>query len=145
MLNPALNRYPVTRFALFSMAFVALVITLLLSAACTATPIRSISETSTPPAPEKTVAPVAVKPERVPAPVEPVASPISMARQSVEQLSGANSQRRRASALDRALFEVAEDGDVSDIQELLRAGANVNAVIMGDGTLAYGRCRQRPH
>jgi beta-lactamase regulating signal transducer with metallopeptidase domain len=138
MLNPALNRYPVTRFALFSMAFVALVITLFLSAASTATPIRSISENPTPPGPEKPVASVGAKPERVPARVEPVASPISMPRQSIEQVSRATSQRRRASALDRALFEVAEDGDVSDIQELLRAGANVNSVIMGDGTPLMG-------
>src|SRR5262249_51365707 len=43
-------------------------------------------------------------------------------------------QRRRVNALDRALLEVAEDGDVSDIEDLLRAGANVNAVILGDGT-----------
>jgi len=37
-------------------------------------------------------------------------------------------------ALDRALVEAAQSGDLADMTELLNAGANVNAVVDGDGT-----------
>lgn len=48
----------------------------------------------------------------------------------------------RATALDRALYEAAEAGDLRDIEELLKAGANVNAVIHGDGTPLLGAARK---
>jgi ankyrin repeat protein len=115
MLNPGLNRYPVNRFALFSMVFVGLAITVSLSAASIATP--------------------AAKPTVEPAPAKPAAEP-----QNLRLIGG--SQQRRNSALDRALFEAAEDGSLPEIEELLRAGANVNAVIMGDGTPLMGAARK---
>jgi len=40
----------------------------------------------------------------------------------------------RASAVDRALLEAAGDGDLTGIDKLLQAGANVNAKIEGDGS-----------
>jgi beta-lactamase regulating signal transducer with metallopeptidase domain len=40
----------------------------------------------------------------------------------------------RVRAVDRALIEAAESGDVADINELLNAGANVNCVVSGDGS-----------
>jgi len=43
-------------------------------------------------------------------------------------------KERIASAMDRALFEAAGDGDVSAINELLQSGANVNCTINRDGT-----------
>src|SRR5262245_28667723 len=37
-------------------------------------------------------------------------------------------------ARDRALFEAPERGNISEIDDLLRAGANVDADLLGDGT-----------
>jgi ankyrin repeat protein len=49
---------------------------------------------------------------------------------------------RRATALDRALYEAAEAGDLQDIDELLKNGASVNAVLRGDGTPLLGAARK---
>jgi ankyrin repeat protein len=49
---------------------------------------------------------------------------------------------RRATALDRALYEAAEAGDLQDIDELLKSGASVNAVLHGDGTPLLGAARK---
>ena len=40
----------------------------------------------------------------------------------------------RARAVDRALLEAAEDGDIPEIERLLAAGADVNAAVEGDGS-----------
>jgi bla regulator protein BlaR1 len=45
-----------------------------------------------------------------------------------------NRSDSKARALDRALLEAAEEGKLKDIEELLSAGANINAVVEGDGT-----------
>lgn len=167
MLNPRLNRYPVTRTAMFATSLVGLAIALFVSSASTATPIQSIPEEPKTASTEKAGAPVRVDPEPIPiakpAPIEPraVSSTAQIAptesdrielsrrsetlrnlyqklemdyRQNLFAAGTGTVQRRRGNALDRALLEVAEDGDVSDIEDLLRAGANVNAVILGDGT-----------
>ena len=42
--------------------------------------------------------------------------------------------QRRSASLDEALFEAAESGDLSGINRLLDAGANVNCVLDGDGS-----------
>jgi len=55
-----------------------------------------------------------------------VAPAVLTATQAVEQ--------RRSSILDRALVEAADNGDLEDILELLNAGANVDAVVRGDGS-----------
>jgi beta-lactamase regulating signal transducer with metallopeptidase domain len=150
MLDPGLNRYPVNRFALFSMVAVGLALTLSLSAANSATPIGPVAESAAvAPVPVPTAAPVPVEPPAA-KPGEPAAvptfrqsnEPASRDRTSTQQFfaevvqnfAGGASERRRGRALDRALLEVAEEGDVFDIEELLRAGADVNAVIPGDGT-----------
>jgi beta-lactamase regulating signal transducer with metallopeptidase domain len=51
-------------------------------------------------------------------------------------------RRERATASDRALFEVSERGDLSGMEELLRKGANVNAVLEGDGSPLIGAARR---
>jgi ankyrin repeat protein/beta-lactamase regulating signal transducer with metallopeptidase domain len=48
---------------------------------------------------------------------------------------------RRVSATDRALFEAAASGDVSSIEQLLNAGANVNCALDGDGSPLIGAAR----
>jgi beta-lactamase regulating signal transducer with metallopeptidase domain len=153
MLNPELNRYPVTRFALVSMVVVGLAVTLSLSAA-------SVASTATPIAHEETVAPVRTAAEPAPtpsltsmgsaakavakrAPVQPAPPAITTVVQPAQNLAfSRSSQQLRGRALDRALFEVAEDGNISDIEELLRAGADVNAVLRGDGTPLIAAARE---
>ena len=49
---------------------------------------------------------------------------------------------RRVSATDQALFEAAENGDTSSIDQLLNAGANVNCAIDGDGSPLIGAARK---
>lgn len=50
-------------------------------------------------------------------------------------------QRPGSSRLDRALYEAAESGDLSDINRLLDAGANVNCALDGDGSPLIGAAR----
>ena len=54
--------------------------------------------------------------------------PLTAVAQQSRQPSG-EAEPRRATALDKALYEAAEAGDLRDIEELLKAGANMNAVI----------------
>ncbi len=51
-------------------------------------------------------------------------------------------RRRLSSRLDRALYEAAESGDISDIDKLLNAGANVNCALDGDGSPLIGASRE---
>ena len=46
------------------------------------------------------------------------------------------------SVLDRALYEASEGGEVSDIEQLLNAGANVNCALQGDGSPLIGAARE---
>jgi ankyrin repeat protein len=56
-------------------------------------------------------------------------------------LSTVNVLRRRPRALDRALYEAAENGDLDEVNELLQAGANINGVVEGDGSPLIGAVR----
>lgn len=159
MLNPTLNRYPVTRLALFATVFIGLCVTVSLSAAGSAGPARSTIANPAPAVLERIEGAAIVLPEAPPAALQPepirppqiqTAPPILRPTEPPQDPSLSrwlsagyvraqdNRLRRRGSALDRALFEAAEDGELSDIEELLRAGANVNAVIDGDGTPLMG-------
>ena len=48
---------------------------------------------------------------------------------------------RRPRAMDRALYEAADEGDLNQVTELIGAGANVNAAIEGDGSPLIGAAR----
>jgi bla regulator protein blaR1 len=67
------------------------------------------------------------------APLHPVApAPAAAAMSGVDQ---DRARPARASiARDRALLESADEGDLDGMRELLDAGANINAVILGDGS-----------
>jgi ankyrin repeat protein len=128
MLNPRLDRHPVTRFALLSLVLVGLGITACLSAASIATPTESTKPAEVSQALAELIAPGTV-----------------VAPQLPQRLAfgGPGQVRRGASAaLNNALFEAAEDGDVSQIDDLLRSGADVNAVIRGDGTPLIAAARK---
>ncbi|MGH9836522.1 MAG: TonB family protein [Blastocatellia bacterium] len=53
-----------------------------------------------------------------------------------------DTQARRQSRLDRALYKAAESGDIAEINELLNAGANVNCALDGDGSPLIGAARE---
>ena len=53
----------------------------------------------------------------------------------------ADAASRRARAIDKALYEAARSGDIDDVDDLLRAGANLDAAIRGDGSPLMGAVR----
>jgi ankyrin repeat protein len=64
---------------------------------------------------------------------------------AVAQSSSPQSTRARAlvtTALDKALYEAAEEGNLQDIDGLIKSGASVNAVLQGDGTPLLGAARK---
>jgi beta-lactamase regulating signal transducer with metallopeptidase domain len=69
-----------------------------------------------------------------------------VAEQTAVRAGQAGSQRRTpdrpSGALNRALVEAAEDGDLDGISALLVAGANVNAEVDGDGSPLIGAARK---
>jgi len=67
--------------------------------------------------------------------------PLTAVAQSSKPRS-ADGRSRAATALDKALYEAAEGGDLRDIEELLKNGASVNAVLRGDGTPLLGAARK---
>ena len=70
-----------------------------------------------------------------------IVGPLTAVAQSPARVA-ADANSRRVTALDRALYEAAEAGDLRDIEELLKNGASVNAVIHGDGTPLLGAARK---
>ena len=70
------------------------------------------------------------------APVRVEAVPDQRATTTGDQRASAGNDRVRAStrALNVAIVEAAQDGDVDGVTELLGDGADVNAVVPGDGT-----------
>ncbi|MPY90675.1 MAG: hypothetical protein GEU99_22485 [Luteitalea sp.] len=61
---------------------------------------------------------------------------------SAPSRNAAASRPARPNALAVGLFEAASDGDIDSITKLLDAGANVNAVISGDGSPLIGAARE---
>jgi beta-lactamase regulating signal transducer with metallopeptidase domain len=77
----------------------------------------------------------AIAPVRAVVKAEPVAAIAGAAPQSSDQRSRRPDRReRRVRGIDRALYEAAESGDLAEVDQLLQAGANVNAAIDGDGS-----------
>lgn len=78
------------------------------------------------------------------APVRAVARTYAIPAAAVEE----DTQRRtfgngdrQSRALDTELYEAAQEGDYAGVRELVNAGANVNAVIDGDGSPLIGAAR----
>ena len=70
------------------------------------------------------------------APLRAIAAPAAsatIAAASDGQASG-RTRRPRSRALDNALYEAAEQGDIAEVDALLQSGADVNAALSGDGS-----------
>jgi hypothetical protein len=92
-----------------------------------------------------TVLVASIAPLRAVAFVEPQeTAEIVVHRKSVEgseAREGQRSRQRRSRALDRALYEAAAHGDIDEVNQLLQAGADLNAALEGDGTPLIGAVR----
>ena len=78
------------------------------------------------------------------APVRAIARPdadLAAALEGSGQRRTAAAGTRASRAVDRALYEAAEEGDYAGVRELIGAGANANAVIEGDGSPLIGAAR----
>jgi hypothetical protein len=73
------------------------------------------------------------------APIRAVVAQSSVAQKS--DLQTKDTKERPSSPFDQALYEAAEDGNISEINRQLDAGANVNCVIKGDGSPLIGAAR----
>ena len=60
----------------------------------------------------------------------------------VTAVAQSNKPSRSVRAMDRALLEAADEGDIDGMRELLNAGANVNARVSGDGTALLVAARE---
>jgi len=57
------------------------------------------------------------------------------------KIEEAGAPRKKSRALDRALYEAANDGNLEEVRELVQAGANPSAIIDGDGSPLIGAAR----
>jgi beta-lactamase regulating signal transducer with metallopeptidase domain len=64
-------------------------------------------------------------------------------RRLVEKIKERGEPRRKVRALDRALYEAANEGDLEQVKELVQAGANPSAKVDGDGSPLIGAARSR--
>ena len=70
------------------------------------------------------------------------AAVVTADQRSAGQETARNLRRAaRPRALDRALFEAVENGDLDEVNEVIAAGANVNAAIEGDGSALIAAAR----
>jgi beta-lactamase regulating signal transducer with metallopeptidase domain len=59
----------------------------------------------------------------------------------IEERKVYRAEPRKARALDRALYEAAQEGDFDGVKEIIAAGANPSAIIEGDGSPLIGAAR----
>jgi hypothetical protein len=64
-------------------------------------------------------------------------------RREVQKVKERTEPRRKVRAIDRALYEAADEGDLDQVKELVQAGANVSAKVEGDGSPLIGAARSR--
>ena len=132
MLNPTLDRRPVTHLIMFATILAGLAVTLPLTMVSTEGAVIEgpLAEAVTPPAPQP--APRIESQQR-----QQEVGVYEKFQNALQSLKAVSVRPR-----DRALYEAAEQGDLGEIDDLLRAGANVNAVILGDGSPLLGAARR---
>ena len=59
----------------------------------------------------------------------------------IEEAKARNVEKRKVRAMDRALYEAAQEGDFEGVKEMVAAGANPSAIIHGDGSPLIGAAR----
>jgi len=59
----------------------------------------------------------------------------------IEEARAHKAESRKVRALDRALYEAAQEGDFDGVKETVAAGANPSAIIHGDGSPLIGAAR----
>jgi beta-lactamase regulating signal transducer with metallopeptidase domain len=62
-------------------------------------------------------------------------------QRKIEETSGRRAAPRKTRALDRALYEAAQEGDFEGVKEVVAAGANPSAIVAGDGSPLIGAAR----
>ena len=62
-------------------------------------------------------------------------------KRAIEERKVRSAAPRKVRALDRALYEAAQDGDFDGVKETIAAGANPSAIIHGDGSPLIGAAR----
>lgn len=62
-------------------------------------------------------------------------------RRKLEEAKGRRAEPRKVRAMDRALYEAAQEGDFEGVKEMVAAGANPSATIHGDGNPLIGAAR----
>jgi len=66
---------------------------------------------------------------------------LAVERRKREEASGRRAEPRKVRAMDRALYEAAQEGDFEGVKEMVGAGANPSAIIHGDGSPLIGAAR----
>jgi len=66
---------------------------------------------------------------------------LAVERRTMEEAQGRRAQPRKIRAMDRALYEAAQEGDFDGVKETVAAGANPSAIIHGDGSPLIGAAR----
>ena len=66
---------------------------------------------------------------------------VEEARKRTLELKVRRGDGRKVRAIDRALYEAANDGSFDEVKELVQAGANPSATIYGDGNALIGAAR----
>jgi len=98
----------------------------------TVAPVRAIAKAQAPATTDEAV--IMRKLEQVKADAE---------RREVQKMKERSEPRKKVRALDRALYEAANDGDLEQVKELVQAGANPSAKVEGDGSPLIGAARSR--
>jgi ankyrin repeat protein len=164
MLDPSINRQPISRRALLTSLSLGLGLTLCLSIAKAGASVRPSTVTAAAPVvieqgkvaapvePQPAAEPGTAAPVRVQREVQPTSVPASVAvaapvipvepQQAPANVSTPGPVRRRNREADWALFEAAEHGRNSEIDALIREGANVNAALHGDGSPLIAAARE---
>ena len=73
--------------------------------------------------------------------LEEVAKSRAVLKRKIEEASTRDVSRRRVRAIDRALYEAANEGQLDEVKELVQAGASPSAIVYGDGSPLIGAAR----
>jgi beta-lactamase regulating signal transducer with metallopeptidase domain len=79
--------------------------------------------------------------EQIERKLEQAAKTRAVLKRKIEDPSQRGDSRRRVRAIDRALYEAANEGQLDEVKDLVQAGASPSAIIYGDGSPLIGAAR----